>query len=313
MKRQSYDVGILRLGLLGVVLLCTAISQPAQANSCNTSIILPTNQSSGVCGASLGVSVPFTGLDGNGTAIATGQSSLGTLHALTSVVLSVPTLTNSAICCAVSQIGVNTNGASFTFNDLVISGPVGTVGTTLTVSFNVAISGALTAATTGTNMLASAGMSMAYGLAGTSGQGSLQASNGGGFSSSGILQGVVANQGTIPHTIFRTGVATVTVGSPFTFSLGMQVLSIAGPTNFCNGGCVGTASAIADFAHTLGLPTGGPVANLPAGYTLSSASGLIVNNQFNPTPVVTPEPSTLLLFGSGLLAMAGAARRKLFC
>jgi len=306
--KQSCRVGTVRVGILGAVLLCSlAVAQRAEANSCSANVtVQPINQSSTVCGTSLGASVPFTGSDGNGTATATNLVTLGALHALTSVVLTVPTLVNSALCCAVSQI----QNSSFTFDDLVISGPVGTIGTTLTVSFNVAISGALTAVTTGTNMLAMAEVGTVYTLAGTSGQGILQATNGGGFSASGILSGVAASQGTINNTL-RTGVATVTVGTPFSFSLLIGENSIAGPTNFCNGGCVGTAAAIANFANTLGLPTTGPVANLPAGYTLNSASGLIVNNQFTPTPAPTPEPSTLLLLGSGLLALAGAARRKL--
>ncbi|NDQ56844.1 MAG: PEP-CTERM sorting domain-containing protein [Acidipila sp.] len=248
---------------------------------------------------------------GTGTASATDQVTLGVLHSMTNAFASVPTLTAFAFGASVSQIATGANNNTFSFNDLVISGPVGTVGTILTVSFNLDISGALIDQSTGSNMLAVSTVGVTYQLAGTSGQGAMQASNGA-YSSSGILQGIVANQGTISNTIFRTGVATVTVGTPFSFTLGLQEGSIAGPTNFCNGGCVGTASAISNFANTFGLPTTGPVANLPAGYTLSSASGLIVNNQFG-TPTPTPEPSTLLLLGSGMLAMAGAARRRLFC
>ena len=313
MRKQSYRFGRLQLAVMAVVLLFGfAVAQPAEANSCFGSIILPSNQSSAVCGSSLAVSVPtFIGF-GTGTASATDQVTLGVLHSMTNAFASVPTLTAFASGASVSQIATGANNNTFNFNDLVISGPVGTVGTTLTVSFNLDISGALTAQSTGSNMLAVSVVGVTYQLGGTSGQGAMQATNGGGFSSSGILQGIVANQGTVPNTIIRTGVATVTVGTPFSFTLGLQEGSIAGPTNFCNGGCVGTASAISNFANTFGLPTTGPVANLPAGYTLSSASGLIVNNQFG-TPAPTPEPSTLLLFGSGMLAMAGAARRRLFC
>jgi hypothetical protein len=240
------------------------------------------------------------------------QADLGELHAVTSIALSVPSLTNFGLCCAVSQIGVNTNGATFTFDDLVITGPPGTQGTPVNLSFNIALSGGgLSAVTTGQNIFAQSSFTVAYSLAGTSGQGSLSAGNGGAFDANGILQGVVTGAGAISNTIFTTADATVTVGTPFSFSLGVQALAEAGPTNFCNGGCVGTAAVTADFANTIGLPTTGSVANLPQGYTLDSSSGLIVNNQFiGGGPAATPEPPALIMLGSGLLSLALFLRRR---
>lgn len=49
------------------------------------------------------------------------------------------------------------------------------------------------------------------------------------------------------------------------------------------------------------------VFNLPAGYTVNSADGLIVNNQW---PVAVPVPAAVWLFSSGLLGLIGVARRK---
>jgi hypothetical protein len=301
--KRSCRVATLRVGILAMILLGSlAVSRPADANVCNISVILPTNQSSAVCGTIIAETVPFTGADGNGTAIVTDQAALGVLHGVTSVNVSVPA-TFFAGCCAVSQIGVNTNGATFTFDDLVINGPPGTV----SLSFNIALLGQVSTPTAGTDLISQSGVGVSYNLAGTGGTGSLGATNGF-YNSSGFLAGVATGTGAINNTI-QTANATVTVGIPFSFSLGLQEVSLAGPTNFCNDGCVGSATATSDFAY-VGLSTIGSVANLPPGYTLDSSSGLIVNNQFVPALGATPEPSTLLLFGTGLLATAGVARRK---
>lgn len=63
--------------------------------------------------------------------------------------------------------------------------------------------------------------------------------------------------------------------------------------------------ARADFSHTFSLPTDGPVFDLPAGYTASSVSLDIVNDQWlgGPESSKVPEPPTLLLTTLGLLGV----------
>ncbi|MDH3280150.1 MAG: VPLPA-CTERM sorting domain-containing protein [Gammaproteobacteria bacterium] len=67
-----------------------------------------------------------------------------------------------------------------------------------------------------------------------------------------------------------------------------------------------------DFGHTMSFPTSGAVFNLPEGFSVNSADGAIVNNQWiDPRPAaVVPVPATVWLFGSGLLGLVGMARRK---
>jgi hypothetical protein len=91
-----------------------------------------------------------------------------------------------------------------------------------------------------------------------------------------------------------TPVFHVTLGTPFSLRVSMDV-SAGASTNVTHG----NADAAATFAHTLRFPTGGPVFDLPEGYTLDAPSAGIVDNAF-----AVPEPSTLslTLFGSALLA-----------
>jgi PEP-CTERM motif len=69
--------------------------------------------------------------------------------------------------------------------------------------------------------------------------------------------------------------------------------------------------SVNDFSSTFTFPSSGPVFNLPAGYTVSSVSADIVNNQyFGGAVVSTPEPGTIILLGTGVLSLAGILRRK---
>ena len=67
----------------------------------------------------------------------------------------------------------------------------------------------------------------------------------------------------------------------------------------------GNADAAASFGNTLRFAAGGPVFDLPDGYTIDSPSGGIADNVF------VPEPSTLslTLLGAGILTGLRRARR----
>lgn len=65
-----------------------------------------------------------------------------------------------------------------------------------------------------------------------------------------------------------------------------------------------------DFGHTMSFPTSGSVFNLPEGFTLNSADGAIVNNQWiDPRPAVVPVPAAVWLFGSALMGLGVVTRR----
>lgn len=103
----------------------------------------------------------------------------------------------------------------------------------------------------------------------------------------------------------RVGESDIQIG----LSLETTAGAILSPTGSVSTQQAGTANGFVDFSRTLGFPTSGPVFNLPAGFTVNSAEGVIVNNQFVSVPTV-PEPGTLLLLGTGLLTLASRFRSR---
>jgi len=73
----------------------------------------------------------------------------------------------------------------------------------------------------------------------------------------------------------------------------------------------GTFTGSSDFLHTLTFAAG-PVFTLPAGYSVNSPDGSIVDNRFVPveSPVPVPEPATFMLFITGSIAGVIRARRR---
>ena len=205
----------------------------------------------------------------------------------------------------VSEIETN---SSFNLNGLRISGPAGTI----SVSFNVNVTGSL-AASAGVGRAGQATVSLFGGQGSSFGGGGIGVNgatlnSNGTFSGSGIFSGL-SNAGNISAP-FQTPLFQTFAGDPsLYFALQLHTTAFCALSTGAFAGQNCTASS--DWAHTISFPTNGPVMNLPAGYTVNSLDGSIVNNHFAPPPTTIPEPSTLLLFGSGLIAMAGAARRKL--
>ena len=200
-------------------------------------------------------------------------------------------------------------GGNATFNmDLVISGPQGTSGLIIPTSINTNLTGSFGANANGSGL---GGV-----FSGSAGAGLISNSGGGGFFSlgqfSGNSTGAFSGSGVFGGlgVPVASPVFTVVENQPFTVTMSFGLNTLAFANNFSG---PGSAGASANFAHTLGFPTSGPVFNLPAGFTVNSLDGTVVNNLFTPVgTVVTPEPNTLLLMCSGVFALSGriVSRRK---
>ena len=66
------------------------------------------------------------------------------------------------------------------------------------------------------------------------------------------------------------------------------------------------------FSDTFGFVVGGPVFDLPAGFTANSPTSFIVDNRFLPPGAVpaVPEPSSMLLLTGGLGLLTMLRRRR---
>jgi hypothetical protein len=71
------------------------------------------------------------------------------------------------------------------------------------------------------------------------------------------------------------------------------------------------ANVRSSFADTLTFSRSGPVFTLPAGYTVNSVSGNIVDNSWSDprNPATVPEPATLVMMLAGG-AMVAVVRRR---
>lgn len=104
------------------------------------------------------------------------------------------------------------------------------------------------------------------------------------------------------------------VGTPFSIFLQLRSHTEARSRNTIVGSAR-QADAAALFDHTLSFPVTGPVFNLPDGFTVQSVSGLIAGNAWqggpsDPEPIPVPEPGTLWLLASSLLALICFAPRR---
>lgn len=197
--------------------------------------------------------------------------------------------------------------SSFTLTGITLSGPPGTAGQVVPFTINATISGGFGATGTdptyGAAITAEADWTCGSSLGGTGGVlGTLSADSGGGLTKTGVFSTNSAQAG---QCAGRVGENTISVG----LSLQTTAEATLSPTGSVFTQQAGAANGFVDFSRTLEFPTSGPVFNLPAGFTVNSADGAIVNNQFVGFPTV-PEPGTLLLLGTSLLTLASRFRRS---
>lgn len=109
-----------------------------------------------------------------------------------------------------------------------------------------------------------------------------------------LITGAVSASGLLAGADdLSTPMTSVPVNTPFQVELSIQV-NAGATTNITHGNATATSS----YGNTFSFATGGPVFDLPPGYTANSISGGIVGNQF-----AVPEPSSLVLAALGMAGM----------
>ena len=109
------------------------------------------------------------------------------------------------------------------------------------------------------------------------------------FTSGSNLGSVVLTTGAVSGGIFSSGTISITVGSTLVYSSALA------------GGTVSTSNGITTINANL------PCFSCGSFQQIIAANGLVTSGD----TVVTPEPGTLGLLGTGLVGLAGIVRRKL--
>ncbi len=130
---------------------------------------------------------------------------------------------------------------------------------------------------------------------------------GGAFERLGAPTSGFINSGIVPtnysggDVILTTPPVTVPTGVPIVYPLDFfATVIVQGVAQIS-----GHGHGLVDASHSLEFPTDGPVFDLPPGFTVNSADGLIVDNRWvgAVTEVSVPEPPTLVLLASALPAI----------
>jgi len=197
-----------------------------------------------------------------------------------------------------SEVGAPGALAHLTANDIIFSAPAGSSATTVTASLQLELSGSLTTGVTlgvsdlGSGAFAAVMISANLGVDsalpgsgfGGSSDGFMRLSQSGATApytdSAGLLTGAVFDGTTHNHLSLAS--MTFPVGVPVSLSLSLETATRAYSYGFAE------AFGLADFSHTLSLPTGGIAFDgLPTGFSVNSTSLGILNNQYS----AVPEPS----------------------
>ena len=103
------------------------------------------------------------------------------------------------------------------------------------------------------------------------------------------------------NVTLQSSLISVPQDTPISFQLDLEA---------SGGGSGPNGSGTSLFSNTFGFIVGGPVFDLPAGFTANSPTSFIVDNRFVPSAV--PEPASAVLLLAGLAAMLGVARCRGF-
>lgn len=117
-----------------------------------------------------------------------------------------------------------------------------------------------------------------------------------------IGSGLLQSYAGVGPIALKSDAFTVTPGKAFSVGLLLSTSATIGLVDEAGGSMVATT----DFSNTFTFPTGVPVFDLPAGYTVNSPSAHIVNN-FYVNPV--PESGTFAALGLGVLGLLRRRRR----
>ena len=184
--------------------------------------------------------------------------------------------------------------AAMTLDDVIISGPAGTIST----SYRIHLSGSLQA-----SKQAQAEFSL-----GSAGVGIQLLGNGNLLNDNSAIK--YSGQPQIGSGLLTNFTGSDDLNSdPFSvmanqaFAITIRLLAFANST--LDATDTGAVSAAANFSNTLTFVTNGPVFVLPVGYTANSISGNISNNQF--VPAVVPLPASIWLL---ITAVAGLGGRR---